>query len=130
VVDDHATFREALRDLVAAARGFVLVGEASSGEEAVQAVDELAPRLVLMDVMMPGLGGIVATRMILSRHPELTVVLISLDDPALHPGATALGQAVRCARKQDLRPEALTWLWARRRKLDLGPAPPGVSELR
>jgi DNA-binding NarL/FixJ family response regulator len=110
-VDDHQAFLDALRHLVAAARGFVLVGEATSGEEAVLAVDRLSPALVLMDLFMPGIGGIAATRTILSRHPGLLVVLMSVDDPAQHPGAGALGNAVACARKQDLRPSQLAQLW-------------------
>jgi DNA-binding NarL/FixJ family response regulator len=122
VVDDHPTFREVLRDLVAAARGFVLVGEACSGEEAVSAVERRLPRLVLMDVMMPGIGGIAAARIILNRHPEVVILLISADDPALHPGAAALGTTVACARKQDLRPDRLSQLWARP-KLDFDPVP-------
>jgi DNA-binding NarL/FixJ family response regulator len=123
VVDDHATFRQALRDLVAVARGFVVVGEACSGEEAVSAVDRLSPRFVLMDVVMPGIGGIVATRMILNRHPNLVVVLISVDDPALQPGATTLGRSVACARKQDLRPDGLRRLWEKLRSVEPDPVP-------
>jgi two-component system, NarL family, invasion response regulator UvrY len=119
IVDDNAVFREVLRDLVAAARGFVLVGEACSGEDAVRAVDYLSPRLVLMDVVMPGVGGIGATRMILNRHPELVVVLISVNDPALDPGATALGKRVACVRKQDLRPKGLSHLWETHRGPDV-----------
>ena len=49
--------------------------------------------------------------MIVNRHPELLVVLISVDDPALHPGARTLGAAVALARKQDLRPDGLRKLW-------------------
>jgi DNA-binding NarL/FixJ family response regulator len=110
-VDDHRAFREALRDLIAAAPGFVLVGQASSGEEALRAVECLAPELVLMDVVMPGMGGIAATQAILNRRPEVMVVLISVDDPALYPDANRLGDGVVCARKQDLRPEQLRQLW-------------------
>src|ERR1700722_1993338 len=110
-VDDHRAFREALRDVIAAAPGFVLVGQATSGEEALRAVECLAPELVLMDVVMPGMGGIAATQEILSRRPEVVVVLISVDDPALHPDASGLGDGGVCARKQDLRPEQLRQLW-------------------
>jgi DNA-binding NarL/FixJ family response regulator len=110
-VDDHRGFREVLRDLIAAAPGFVLVGQASSGEEAVRAAERLMPELVFMDVAMPGMGGIEATQAILSRRPDVVVVLISVDDPTLHPEASALGDAIVCARKQDLRPQQLKEIW-------------------
>jgi DNA-binding NarL/FixJ family response regulator len=110
-VDDHDAFRDVLRDLIAAVPGFLLVGEACSGEEATRAVDLLSPQLVLMDVTMPGIGGIAAARQITSSHPDVTVVLISIDDPSLHPEVVALGAAVTCARKQDLRPQKLRDLW-------------------
>jgi DNA-binding NarL/FixJ family response regulator len=110
-VDDHEAFRDVLRDLIAAAPGFRLVGEACCGEEATRAVDQLSPQLVLMDVKMPGIGGTAAARHIVNRHPDVAVVLISLDDLSLHPEVVALGNAVAFARKQDLRPQKLTELW-------------------
>jgi pilus assembly protein CpaE len=110
-VDDHRVFLDALRDLIAAAPGFVLAGEAGSGEDALGAVECLAPELVLMDVAMPGMGGTAAARAILSRHPELVVVLISANEPALDPGQRAPPDAVTCMRKQDLRPRQLRELW-------------------
>ena len=110
-VDDHPRFRDALRDLVAAVPGFVLVGQATSGEEALLAVERLSPHVVLMDVVMPGMGGIAAARAIVNDHPAVFVVLISVDDPALNPAATQLGKAVAYARKQDLRPRRLREIW-------------------
>jgi DNA-binding NarL/FixJ family response regulator len=110
-VDDHAAFRAVLRDLIPAARGFDLVGEACSGEDALHAVDRASPELVLMDVMMPGMGGISAARTILSTHPGVIVVLISVEEPSLYPGASQLGSHVSYARKQDLCPSELTRLW-------------------
>ena len=126
-VDDHGAFREALRDLVAAARGFVLVGEACSGEEAVRAVDQLSPRLVLMDVVMPGISGVAAARVILNKHPEVVVVLISVDDPALNSGTAGLGNAVACARKQDLRPDSLRRFWETRWNRAANAATPDIG---
>jgi DNA-binding NarL/FixJ family response regulator len=115
VVDDQEQFREAVRDMVAAAQGFAIVGEASSGEEAARAVAMLAPELVLMDVTMPGMGGIAAARAILNLRPSTVVVLISVEDPMLYPGADSLGATVSSLRKQDLGPSRLKELWEARR---------------
>jgi len=64
VVDDHHAFRQVLRDLIAAAPGFVLVGQASSSEEAIRLAECLRPKFVFMDVVMPGMGEIAAAHAI------------------------------------------------------------------
>ena len=115
LVDDQERLRGALRELIASADGFELVGEASTGEEATRAVGRLAPELVLMDVVMPGMGGIAAARKIIDRRPAPMVVLISVDDVSAHPEASELGESVPYVRKQDLKPSRLRELWDARR---------------
>lgn len=112
VVDDQEAFRDVMRDVVSATPGFELVGEAASGEAALALVGELAPQLVLMDVRMPGIGGIEATRAMARGRPDMAVVLISVED--LDGLSSLIGQcgAVAFVRKQDLRPQRLHDLWA------------------
>ena len=107
IVDDHRAFRDALADLISATAGFVLVGQASCGEEAVDAVEAVVPDLVLMDVVMPGMGGVAAAQVILSCHPNVAVLVISVDDTALEDAARTLGDTVAYACKHDLRPARL-----------------------
>jgi DNA-binding NarL/FixJ family response regulator len=112
VVDDQEPFRDALRHLIGAARGFTLVGEACSGEDAISAVETLSPSLVLMDVRMPGIGGIEAARSIAERHPELMIVLISVHgDEELSPELIEQGNPAAFVLKQNLRPHVLRELW-------------------
>jgi two-component system, NarL family, invasion response regulator UvrY len=110
LVDDQASFRVALHDLVAATEGFAVAGEAVSGEAALAAASELSPDLVIIDKRMPGMGGIEATRLLTDRHPELVVVLISVEDA---PDPTLLRSCGAAAflRKQDLSPAALQQTW-------------------
>ena len=109
IVDDQATFRKALRDLVAATPGLTLAGEADSGEAALEAVESLSPRMVIMDKRMPGIGGVEATRRIVARNPQMVVLLVSVEVPELELmrgcGAAAF------LRKQQLSPRALTAVW-------------------
>jgi chemotaxis response regulator CheB len=111
-VDDQESFRAVLREMIDATAGFVLVGEACSGEEALAVVDVLSPELVLMDVRLSGMDGVTATRRIITRHPQTVVVLISAEDPELAPGVEDLSAAVACVRKQHLRPQLLRDVWA------------------
>jgi DNA-binding NarL/FixJ family response regulator len=110
-VDDQELFRRVAEDVIAATPGFAVVGEAASGEEALAAVERLAPQLVLCDVRMPGLDGIEVARRLAATHPELVVVLISIGDRADLPSALQLGDAVPLVRKQDFGPMLLRRLW-------------------
>jgi DNA-binding NarL/FixJ family response regulator len=111
VVDDQVPFRLAARAVLRRAEGFTLVGEAATGEEAVELVQELAPSLVLMDINMPGIGGIEATRRIHEASPDTVVFLCStyaFDD--LPHGAATSG-AVAYVNKEELGPAVLRRLW-------------------
>jgi DNA-binding NarL/FixJ family response regulator len=77
LVDDHRAFRVVVRALLDAEPAYLVIGEAADGEEAVDLALTLRPDLVLMDVRLPGIDGIEATRQILAREPSTTVVLLS-----------------------------------------------------
>jgi len=78
LVDDHEIVRSGLRMLFLAEPDMEIVGEAGSGAEALDAVDELAPDVVIMDVSMPGMTGIEATRRIKSSHPDVAVLALTM----------------------------------------------------
>ncbi len=77
IVDDQAPFRDAARAVVERAKGFDLIAEAESGEDAVSAVDTASPDLVLMDINMGGISGNEAATQISAAHPEVTIFLLS-----------------------------------------------------
>ena len=78
LADDHRILREGLRSLLAQQPDITVVGEASNGEAAVALVRELRPDLVIMDVVMPGMGGISATRQIRAECPDTRVIALSM----------------------------------------------------
>jgi two-component system invasion response regulator UvrY len=77
LVDDHRLFRVALRRLLDTLKGIQIVGEADSGESAVSQVRELRPNIVLMDICMPGIGGIEATRRITRMELDIKVIAVT-----------------------------------------------------
>ncbi|MDT4937088.1 MAG: two-component system, NarL family, invasion response regulator UvrY [Pseudonocardiales bacterium] len=107
IVDDQLPFRAAARTLVSLLDGWEVVGEVDSGEAAVAAAATAEPGVVLMDINLPGISGIEATRQIVAANPSVRVVLMStyqaddLPADALDCGAAAY------VRKEDLTPRML-----------------------
>jgi two-component system invasion response regulator UvrY len=110
-VDDQPYFRGAAHDVIGATPGFEAVGEVASGREALAIVDELTPHLVLVDVRMPGMDGIETTRRLKAAHPEVVVVLISIEDTTNIPAAAKTSGAEAVVQKRDFKPSLLRSLW-------------------
>jgi two-component system, NarL family, invasion response regulator UvrY len=113
IVDDQPPFRSVARTLVSMIAGWRVVGEAATGEEAVSAAAQVRPDLILMDINLPGINGIEATRRILADRPEVKVALVStyaaddLPSDAMECGAAGY------LRKEDLSPRALREMLAK-----------------
>lgn len=106
VVDDHRLFRDGLAALLEGAEDTRVVGHAETGAEAITRLGELAPDVVLMDIMMPDMNGIEATRKIKRDHPEVSVVMLTMleDDDSLFAAmcAGAQGYLLKGADKADV----------------------------
>lgn len=85
LVDDHDLVRTGVRKILEASSGIKVVGEASTGEEAVKLCRKLNPNVVLMDVCMPGIGGIEATRKLVRQDPDLKILVLTTCDNDLYP---------------------------------------------
>jgi DNA-binding NarL/FixJ family response regulator len=111
-VDDHTPYLVVARRVVEATPGFSWAGGASTGREALAAIDEAEPDLALVDINMPEMDGIELARLLRETHPAVFVVLISAADPGELPAAASTpGAAASVVRKEDLRPGLLRGLW-------------------
>jgi two-component system response regulator NreC len=78
IADDHTIVRSGVRLLLDAEPGFLVVGEAVDGQEALAKIEKLHPEVVLMDISMPGMGGLEATRYIKARWPEINILVLTM----------------------------------------------------
>ena len=89
IVDDSAAVRDGLRSILEAGGDVEVVGDATNGAEAIEAVAQLAPEVVLMDAQMPVLDGVEATRTIKASTPNTKILFLSVHQMHLEPGLEA-----------------------------------------
>jgi DNA-binding NarL/FixJ family response regulator len=106
IVDDHRLIRIGLAKLLADAKGIALVGEADCGERALSLVREVKPNVILMDLRMPGIGGLEATRRLQRIDPGIRVLIVTACDADPYPAqamkAGAAGYITKGATAEDL----------------------------
>lgn len=111
VVDDKASFRRATAATLAAMDDFVMAGECDTGDSAVERIRHGDADIVLMDIHMPGIGGIEAARRLRASHPDVVVVLMSTYDVQDLPAAASDCGADAYLHKERLSPELLNRIW-------------------
>ena len=118
ICDDQEAFRAAAREVVNATEGFEVVGETDTGEESVVAAGRLQPDMVLMDVHLPGIDGLEASRRIRSAYPKVAVLLLSTYDREELAVRIANSGAIAFMSKAAFGPECLMEMWARAALVD------------
>lgn len=112
LVDDHAILRQALGAMLTELAGVAVVGEAGSAEEALEVVAEKQPDIVLMDLTMPGMGGIAGTERIRREHPQVRIVVLSMHEDEEHVKRALVAGASGYVLKTAEAPELQTALRA------------------
>src|SRR6266568_210829 len=106
IADDHPMFRQGLRTVIDAHPSIEVIGEATSGQEAIESCEQLQPDVVLMDIRMPGINGIEATRRILQTSPHIRVLILTMfqDEASVFTAmrAGARGYVLKDADKEDI----------------------------
>jgi DNA-binding NarL/FixJ family response regulator len=100
IADDHTMVRQGLRAVLQSYANIDVVGEAGNGEEAVVNVRKLKPAVVVMDISMPTLDGIAATRLIKTQYPHVAVVGLSVNAPSYHVDAMLKAGAFEVVTKE------------------------------
>lgn len=112
VVDDQRPFRDVATSVANLIKGWAVVAEAETGEAAVESALALRPQVVLMDINLPGISGLEATRQITTELPGTRVVLMSTYTAEQLPGDAMDCGALAYVRKEDLTPRVLRELLA------------------
>lgn len=130
IVDDQAPFRHAARAVVEATDGFEVVGDSDTGEDGVAAAAKLKPDLVLMDVNLPGINGLEATRQILRDSKAVVVVLLSTYEEEEYGSKVGESGASAYIAKSRFDPDRLAEAWAAASSNGIDPTtrvpPPGA----
>jgi two-component system invasion response regulator UvrY len=115
IVDDQLPFRAVARTVIGLTAGFEVAAEAESGEDAVSVAAEQRPDLVLMDINLPGINGIEATRRIRAAQPDIAVILLSTYSEADLPADARDCGAIAYVHKEDFGPALVKELWQQHR---------------